>query len=100
MKRWWASPPQVQVMLLETLAGLVKDTVISSSNLPYPLADDSAFKQILEMSNSMASTLVKLGVEVHRDTTKMVSILFPTGLDFLIIWITLMRMGYGVVLIA
>lgn len=100
MKRLWASPLQIQVMLLETLRGPVKDTVSSSSNLPYSLAHNSAFKQILEMSNLMASALVKLGVEVNRDTTKMISILFPTGLDFLIIWITLMRMGYGVVLIA
>ena len=48
----------------------------------------------------MAAGLVDLGVEANRDATRMMSILFPTGLDFLIIWITLMRMGYGVVLVA
>jgi len=52
------------------------------------------------MSDAMASELKKLGVEMNREAVKMVSILFPTGLEFLIIWITLMRMGYGVVLIA
>jgi hypothetical protein len=52
------------------------------------------------MSDAMAAVLVEAGVEVNRDTAKMVSILFPTGIEFLIIWITLMRMGYGVVLIA
>jgi len=48
----------------------------------------------------MAAELEKLGVETNRDAVKMVSILFPTGLEFLVIWITLMRMGYGVVLVA
>lgn len=52
------------------------------------------------MSDSMAAGLVGLGIEVNRDATRMMSILFPTGLDFLIIWITLMRMGHGVVLVA
>lgn len=54
------------------------------------------------MSNATAAVLFELGLEVNSDAdkTRMVSILFPTGLDFLVIWITLMRMGYGVVLIA
>ena len=52
------------------------------------------------MSDAMAAELEKLGVETNRDAVKMVSILFPTGLEFLVIWITLMRMGYGVVLVA
>jgi hypothetical protein len=56
--------------------------------------------QLLKMSDAMAAVLEKLGVEMNRDAVKMISILFPTGLDFLVIWITLMRMGYGVVLIA
>jgi len=52
------------------------------------------------MSDAMARVLEKLGVETNKDAAKMISILFPTGLEFLVIWITLMRMGYGVVLIA
>ena len=52
------------------------------------------------MSDAMARVLEKLGVETNKDAVKMISILFPTGLEFLVIWITLMRMGYGVVLVA
>jgi hypothetical protein len=52
------------------------------------------------MSDAMAAELKKLGVGINRDAVKTISILFPTGLEFLVIWITLMRMGYGVVLIA
>jgi len=48
----------------------------------------------------MAAELEKLGVARNRVAVKIISILFPTGLEFLVIWITLMRMGYGVVLIA
>jgi hypothetical protein len=48
----------------------------------------------------MAAELEKLGVETNKEAVKMISILFPTGLEFLVIWITLMRMGYGVVSIA
>jgi acyl-CoA synthetase (AMP-forming)/AMP-acid ligase II len=35
---------------------------------------------------------------VQEDAT--IAMLCPTGLEFLVTWITLMRMGYGVVLVA
>jgi acyl-CoA synthetase (AMP-forming)/AMP-acid ligase II len=60
----------------------------------------TAYRDILALSDSMAGALVRQGVKINRDQIKIISILFPTGLDFLVIWVSLMRMGYGVVLVA
>jgi acyl-CoA synthetase (AMP-forming)/AMP-acid ligase II len=55
---------------------------------------------LIELSDIAAHNLVEQGVHLSRDAGGIVCMLLPTGLDFLITWIALMRMGYGVVLVA
>ncbi|WVW83561.1 hypothetical protein I302_105582 [Kwoniella bestiolae CBS 10118] len=62
--------------------------------------DRYSFPELLDLSTRLASGLIDRGVLINHDDTRIVSLLCPTGLDFLLAWIALMRMGYGVVLIA
>lgn len=54
-----------------------------------------AFKQIVALSGKLISELPGFGADGG-----LVCLLCPTGLDFLVAWIGLMRMGRGVVLVA
>ncbi|WWC93869.1 hypothetical protein V866_000705 [Kwoniella sp. B9012] len=62
--------------------------------------DRYSFPQLLDLSYRLGYQLAQRGVPINQDDTKIISLLCPTGLDFLISWIALMRLGYGVVLIA
>nr|XP_019007008.1 uncharacterized protein I203_00603 [Kwoniella mangroviensis CBS 8507]OCF70469.1 hypothetical protein I203_00603 [Kwoniella mangroviensis CBS 8507] len=62
--------------------------------------DRYSFPQLLDLSNKLGYQLAQRGVPINQNDTKIISLLCPTGLDFLISWIALMRLGYGVVLIA
>ncbi|WRT66055.1 uncharacterized protein IL334_003007 [Kwoniella shivajii] len=59
-----------------------------------------SFDELLNHSGTLARGFVQWGVSFHEDDTRIVSLLCPTGIEFLISWIALMRMGYGVVFIA
>jgi hypothetical protein len=63
-----------------------------------PCADIPAFIELLSLAALMEKLLAKSGVP--RSQEGVVSLLCPTGLDFLVGWIALMRMGYGVVFTA
>jgi acyl-CoA synthetase (AMP-forming)/AMP-acid ligase II len=58
-----------------------------------------AYPKLLALSEGVASKLIKGGIPIQEDGG-VVSMLCPTGLDFLVGWIALMRMGYGVVFVA
>ncbi|WWD02658.1 hypothetical protein V865_000698 [Kwoniella europaea PYCC6329] len=62
--------------------------------------DRYSFPQLLDLSCRLGYQLAQRGVPISQDDTKIISLLCPTGLDFLISCIALMRLGYGVVLIA
>nr|XP_019010654.1 uncharacterized protein I206_03956 [Kwoniella pini CBS 10737]OCF49435.1 hypothetical protein I206_03956 [Kwoniella pini CBS 10737] len=62
--------------------------------------DCYSFPELLDLSSRLVGGLVSEGVNESKDNAGIVSLLCPTGLDFLLGWIALMRMGYGVVLIA
>ncbi|OCF34514.1 hypothetical protein I316_03555 [Kwoniella heveanensis BCC8398] len=59
-----------------------------------------SFRELLALSGKLVPQLNKDGLEPPTDGKNVVSLLCPTGLDFLLAWIGLMRMGYGVVFIA
>ncbi|KAL7419511.1 hypothetical protein Q5752_005422 [Cryptotrichosporon argae] len=60
-----------------------------------------SFVELLHRSDALACSLLERGVpQVESASGRLVSLLCPTGLDFLIVWIALMRLGYGVVFIA
>ncbi|WVR04200.1 hypothetical protein IAU60_001200 [Kwoniella sp. DSM 27419] len=58
-----------------------------------------SYPELLRLSAQAAAQLNQAGV---KPTTQndIISLLCPTGLDFLVAWMALMRMGYGVVFIA
>lgn len=57
--------------------------------------------ELIELSTQVACDLVQKGVPCRsKESNRIIAMLCPTGLDFLITWIALMRMGYGVVLVA
>lgn len=61
----------------------------------------SAYRQLISRSTSVAHELVKAGIPINESgEEKIVSLLCPTGLDFLLTWIAGMRLGYGVVFVA
>ena len=62
----------------------------------------SAFTELLASSDRLAAANFArtLGNGRRDDGTCIVSLLCPTGLDFLLAWIALMRMGLGVVFVA
>ncbi|WWC89627.1 uncharacterized protein L201_004552 [Kwoniella dendrophila CBS 6074] len=62
--------------------------------------DRFSFPDLLGLSARLASGLMNGGVSRKKDGEHIISLLCPTGLDFLVAWIALMRLGYGVVLIA
>jgi hypothetical protein len=58
----------------------------------------SAFKSLVTLSEQLIFDFGEL--RLLPSSGGIVCLLCPTGLDFLIAWIALMRIGYGVVLIA
>lgn len=58
----------------------------------------SAYNDLLSLAAVMEVLLHKSGIQ--RCQEGVVSLLCPTGLDFLVAWIALMQMGYGVVFTA
>nr|XP_018263413.1 uncharacterized protein I303_04907 [Kwoniella dejecticola CBS 10117]OBR85571.1 hypothetical protein I303_04907 [Kwoniella dejecticola CBS 10117] len=62
--------------------------------------DRYSFPELLDLSSRLANGLASNGVGDNKPDARIVSLLCPTGLDFLLAWIALMRLGYGVVLIA
>ena len=63
-----------------------------------PCADHEAYVELLSLATAMEDMLRRSGIP--RAQEGVVSLLCPTGLDFLVSWIALMRMGYGVVFTA
>ncbi|WVF66748.1 hypothetical protein IAT40_001490 [Kwoniella sp. CBS 6097] len=59
-----------------------------------------SFRELLSLSGKLIGQLEKNGLRGPTGERNVVSLLCPTGLDFLLAWIALMRMGYGVVFIA
>lgn len=60
-----------------------------------------AFGDLLSLSDVLIRGLIDVGVPINeKDEDSVVSLLCPTGLDFLLAWIGLLRMGHGVVFIA
>ncbi|KAJ9101904.1 putative NRPS-like protein biosynthetic cluster, partial [Naganishia cerealis] len=60
-----------------------------------------SFKDILALSDSFSRELIKLGMKEYADGRQpIVSLLAPTGLDFLVAWVACMGLGYGVAFIA
>lgn len=61
----------------------------------------AAYVELLDRSTAVAARLIDSGIPFNdTQEEKIVSLLCPTGLDFLLAWIALMRMGYGVVFVA
>lgn len=58
-----------------------------------------AFLDLIALSNCQVESLIEAGV-AEDGQGKTVSLLCPTGLDFLIAWLALIRLGYGVVFVA
>lgn len=60
-----------------------------------------AYPELMSRSTAVAHGLVEAGVPVNQSgEEKIISLLCPTGLDFLLTWIAGMRLGYGVVFVA
>lgn len=60
-----------------------------------------AFPELISRASAVAHKLIKAGVPTNESgEEKIVSLLCPTGLDFLLTWIAGMRLGYGVVFVA
>ncbi|KAK8849366.1 hypothetical protein IAR55_004698 [Kwoniella newhampshirensis] len=64
------------------------------------LCDRYSFTELLTLSNEVTVGLKESGIKAGQGGNNIVSLLCPTGLDFLLAWIALMRMGCGVVFIA
>ncbi|WWD19982.1 hypothetical protein CI109_104455 [Kwoniella shandongensis] len=62
--------------------------------------DRYSFTELLTLSNGIIAGLLQAGIAPAQHDKNVVSLLCPTGLDFLLGWIALMRMGYGVMFIA
>ncbi|WVQ94361.1 hypothetical protein IAU59_001440 [Kwoniella sp. CBS 9459] len=59
-----------------------------------------SFRELLSLTGKLVTQLEENGLRAPSDVRDVVSLLCPTGLDFLLAWIGLMRMGYGVVFTA
>jgi acyl-CoA synthetase (AMP-forming)/AMP-acid ligase II len=78
----------------------VIDTVSAVQSVTCMLIYYIAFTQLLALSEVVASNLLDCGIPILHGETGVVSLICPTGLEFLLAWLALMRMGYGVVFIA
>ncbi len=67
-------------------------------------SESTAFGELLALSDQLTANIhlhhTDDGEKGGDTGQKIVSLLCPTGLDFLVSWIAFMRMGYGVVFVA